>query len=518
MKAIFSWVFYGIFLFTICSSPTVWTVSSSSDNQWKEILAIGEEKDYTIGADLTLNIEPDKYYCTSSDEIVLSGSLKGIFGPLSGKEITIERSNSSNVSIFLKSVTDTSGIYAISDILSEPGMYRYQAIYIPEDNNSDKTLKSSIRELFCTIPKESLDDRNTSPISMPKDDDSLVHLPMQSNISVHLISNVSDFFPGQQVFFTGHVTSQNRPVAYAPVFIQPETRGGSKVGEMIPYQTKNDGSVNISYHLTGPDPLLFSLIWQKSSNHPKVHSEPVFLIPSNGGIQPPTRIVHKTKTLDAFLENNTVESLNPFTIYGWYCSYDGLPQSLSPLDLVWFNFGERIWDQYQNSSQILTNADGLFECTVPAPQTPGTYLLAVKTHENTKVVYSNILPLTVIPAGEDVSESTDPEHPDSALPITRQIHITASLVPAHVSEEITLSIQPEGVSDDELQNSVLQIYYSENGIDWDLYREINPDLPNDDMMITFTPENPGYYYFRASVSDQTGIITSSLIIVIPVIK
>jgi len=520
MRSVFYWVFYGIFVFTFCSYTIVWADSFSSGNQWKEILAIGEEKDYTIGADLTLSIEPDQYYCTPSDEIVLSGSLKGIFGPLSGKEITIERTNSSNVSISLKSVTDISGIYALSDILSEPGIYRYQALYIPEDENSDTPLKSITREIFITSSKESADDLNTSLKSMPKEDDSVVSLLAEQNNSVHLSSQGSEFTPGEQVFFSGNVSSQDRPVAYAPVYIQPEIQGVSKAGNMIPYQTKNDGTVNVSYHLTGPDPLLFSLIWQKSSIQPKVQSEPVLLMPSGEGINPPTRIVHDTKTLDAYLEHASVVSLHNFTIYGWYCGKDGLPQVLSPLDLVWYNFGERIWDQYQNSSQILTNADGLFECTVPAPQTPGTYLLAVKTRESSqsKEVYSNVLPLTVIPAGEESSENIDPELPDSVLPVSSQILITVSSVPARVSEEITLFIKTEGMTDDELQHSGMQVFYSENGIDWDVYTEINPPIPIEDTVVTFTPENPGYHYFRASLSSRTGVITSSPAIVIPVIE
>ncbi len=503
-----------IFLVALCSFQSVYAVSPYSNSEWKEILAIGEDKDYTIGADLTLHIEPDRYYKNPGDEIILSGILKGIFGPLSGSEILIERTNNTSESTFFNTVTNDAGIYIISDLLTESGIYTYQATYDPGQEMNAEIMNSQKLEISCVQSDDQITPGPDEYSLFPMDEDTLSSPDEDSNISLQLDTNTSGFIPGQQVSFSGQVLSMDHPVAYAPVSITSQVTE-FQVGEPALFQTKTDGKMNASFHLTGPDPLSFSLTYQKNRNEPKYQSEPVIISPLIPGINPPARIVHTSETLDAYIDNESIDSSQNITLYGWYCRKKGEPGSLSNLDLVWYNFGGKVWDQYQNSSKILTNAHGLFECTVPAPQTPGMYLLAVKSEGNatTPALYSNVLALSVTPRDEKAEEIMD-------LPVSSpgQILIYAAPVPAGVSEEITLYIIPVGIESMGSEDLDLSIYSSINGIDWSLFEEISSVSPAEEIVLSAVPEEEGYLYFKATLDNHAGVIITSQIVVIPVIK
>jgi hypothetical protein len=80
-------------------------------------------KDYTIGAELTVSIEPDHYYLKRGDMVTLSGILRGIFGPLSESQITVERTFNREEAQPLVTWTDSSGRYAVADNLLNPNIY-----------------------------------------------------------------------------------------------------------------------------------------------------------------------------------------------------------------------------------------------------------------------------------------------------------------------------------------------------------------------------------------------------------
>ena len=511
--------FSGFFLIALvlisCHFCSVSALSSSLNDEWKEILTIGDEKDLTIGAELTLSIEPERYYVNPGDEIILSGLLKGIFGPLTGSEILFSRNNSSNESTLLHCIIDETGVCYTPDLLTDTGYYTYQAIYYPDNNNDLKSLKSQKLEICCRQFEEPYNEIINWNSNFSNSEELKSSIEADSNISVQLMPGSSNFFPGESVFFTGHVISQGLPVSYAPVYIVPEINGISTLEGIITLQTNANGSINASYHLTGPDPISFSMYYQERHENKKHQSVPDMLFPLWLGINPPVRVVHSFENLEAYIDSETVESLQNITIYGWYCEKDGTSGSLSVLDLVWYNFGEKIWDKYQNSSKILTNADGLFECMVPAPKTPGMYLLAVKRSGNSTIpdLFSNILPLSVISINEEQEEEVIPPKLSAG-----QLFISADPILVKFPEEIEISIVPLSFDDFKSDNWFLFLYYSDNGIDWYQFQEMELTYPSEKINTLFIPEKPGYLYFRASLSDKTGVFVNSQTIVVPVLK
>jgi len=513
MKGIHFFQIACIIVLVFCAISNACAASQYTHEQWKEILAIGEDKDYTIGAELTLTIEPDQYFRNPGDEIVLSGILKGIFGPLSGSDIVIERRNSSSEVTYLNTSTDESGIYRITDLLTEPGIFSYQAIYRPDQEINTNIMKSERLEITCIQsdcttffePDERHPDTGNQKAS---DSDK------EEEIIVQLTSNTTEYISGQDISFSGQVIIKENPIAYAKVSLVPEV-GLSCTGEPVLYQTRKDGTMNATFHLTAPDPLSFSLHYQKNRNEPEYQSDPVFLVPSDTGMNPPPRIVHPSETIDVFIDNTSVQSLQNITLYGWYCKKEGEPGFLSILDLVWYNFGGKVWDQYPNSSKILTNRYGFFECTVPAPFTPGMYVMAVKREGNstTPSAYSNVLPLTVTPLDEESDEVMDVLESSP-----RQILINAAPVPARVLDEGTISLILSGFDNIDADTLHLLIYSSTNSIDWNLYDEISPVIPFEEITIPFLPEKEGYLYFKATADNHEGVTIHSPILVIPVIK
>jgi len=162
------------------------------------------------------------------------------------------------------------------------------------------------------------------------------------------------------------------------------------------YHTGSSGEINVSYHLTGPYPIDFFINLPTGQNTHEV-SEIISLSPHPFDFSPPSRIVHEKEQIDAYLVSNSVYTDDNITIHGWHSNPDGSGGMLLPLEFVWYNFGGRIWDKYQNSSDIITNADGYFSLTLTAPSTEGGYLLSIRTLKTvTKPhVYSNILNIIV---------------------------------------------------------------------------------------------------------------------------
>lgn len=490
---------------------------ATGNDEWKDILAIGDEKDLTIGAELTLAIEPDRYYARPGDEIILSGLMKGIFGPFAGSDIIITRNNCTGESVYLLCTTDDTGVYYTHDLLTDYGTYTYQAIYDYDNEESRKPLKSQKLEILCSqlkvpetgaISQDQPSINETEPVSRPE---------MESNVSVQLIPERSEFYPGESISFTGHVISDGLPASYVPVYIVPGGNGDIFPAEPVQLQTRTDGIVNISYHLPGPDPLSFSMYYQERYDGIRHQSEPKMLLPLEPGINPPVRTAYSSETIDAYIDDETVEPAQNITIYGWYCGKNETQKPFSSLELSWYNFGEKIWDQYQNSSKILTNANGLFECKVEAPQTEGMYLLSVKRAGNSTrpALFSNILPLSVISVNDAEVDDIDIQAVQAVHP--GQLLISTGTVPAEVPGKIDLFVTKAGLDDAEPGKLFLSLYYSTDNIDWYLFQEKEMTSPFTEMSSQFIPREPGYYYFRASLRDETGPVVSSQVIVVPVI-
>jgi len=98
-----------------------------------------------------------------------------------------------------------------------------------------------------------------------------------------------------------------------------------------------------------------------------------------------------------------------------------------------------------------------------------------------------------------------------------QLLISTGTVPAEVPGKIDLFVTPAGLDDAEPGKLFLSLYYSTDNIDWYLFQEKEMTSPFTEMSSQFIPREPGYYYFRASLRDETGPVVSSQVIVVPVI-
>lgn len=514
MKSKMVTLFFILIVANSCFFCCVDAAADLPNDEWKRILAIGDEKDVLAGAHLILNIEPDKYYQEGGSEIVLSGSLKGIFGPLDSTPLIIERVNATNDTDIIETETDENGIYSLTDILADQGTFTYQTLFNAADSTATQVLKSNRLEVSSGRYEESIVSSgleiNRSSEEMP-----LVSYQDNENLSFLLSCENTSFTPGEIMNLSGNLTSDNRPVPYAQVYVIPEIQGDEKVsGSPIEGMTKSDGTVNFSFHLTGSDPVSWRLEYPKIRTKPPYQSNTITLIPMTTGMNPPARTADEKESIDIYLNNESARALQNITMYGWYNGKTGKGMPLHILEPIWYNFGEKIWDRYQNSSQILTNADGMFECRVQAPQTPGTYLVGVKKPGNiTKShVYSNILALTVTSTdiiGEEQYGSSPPPH----------LSLQAFPASVQVSEQIEMKILYESSDADVLPDMPLLLYYSNNNIEWRPISGEELHLSRErESIVTVRPEKPGYWYFRAVLGDSSLIIAESDILVVPVLS
>lgn len=494
-------------IFPVLAEPSL------SHEEWKNILAIGDEIDYLTVADLTLFISPDHYYQIPGQQIVLSGTLKGIFGPLSNASVLIERYNGTNLSSVLETVTNANGVYILTDYVNETGPVDYQAQYVPKDNSRESLKSDRYQVLVNWQGEQNILNEEISFVNLNSTNGSFQNYG--ENLSLSLNANSLEFVPGESISLFGYLVSYHKPIPYAPIKIYPDIYSNitDPINPLVPGQTKQDGRVNFSYHLSGPDSVHFFLSYQKNQNEPIYRSNTISFIPLESGINPPARIVHEKETIIAYLQNETVDPIQNITVYGWYNGNGGSGVPLSSLDLVWYNFGEKIWDRYQNSSQVLTNADGKFECTVKAPQTPGMYLLGMRRRPGSVTsnqLYSNVLALSVvIPELKEDYKEVQP---------TGNILLQAQQSPIRLSDKIGINISQKGFDELDTTELSLLLYYSDNGYEWKIlpYEEIKR-FSEEQKTVFIQPDKPGYWYFRASYNDISHEVVSSDVLVVPVL-
>jgi hypothetical protein len=147
------------------------------------------------------------------------------------------------------------------------------------------------------------------------------------------------------------------------------------------------------------------------------------------------------------------------------------------------------------------------------------YLLSVKKEGNTTTppIYSNVLPLTVrAPVGMD----DNPSYGTGIDQPLGQVHLSTSSPHVKVAEEIQISllpILPDYLDENMLSEIALSLYYSDNGIDWYLYKKIEPVASLQEITIPFVPDHTGYIYFRAVLAYASEKISEETL-VIPVLE
>ncbi|MDD1723542.1 MAG: hypothetical protein LUQ07_00265, partial [Methanospirillum sp.] len=152
-----------------------------------------------------------------------------------------------------------------------------------------------------------------------------------------------------------------------------------------------------------------------------------------------------------------------------------------------------------------------FACGITAPQTPGMYLLGIRSRGNitSHPVYSNVLTLTV-PSPQTMNDTQEEEnHP--------VIRIEADPQVALLNQELAIRVLLTDAEGEPAGNVPVFMYRSNDGIDWRETPEsvMTTDEAGSAAMIT-RAEKTGYLYFQALVRDDKGFILRSDILAVPV--
>ncbi|NLV28290.1 MAG: hypothetical protein GXY48_14215 [Methanomicrobiales archaeon] len=503
----------GIFLLSLFVAIPCCADSDHTIEEWQEILAIGDEIDKTLGGELTLEITPPLYYLEKGTELSLFGTIRGLFGPLKNSRILISQWNSNGSIKEDEVITDDEGSFIINYLLMEEGIYRFRANYSYIYGIQEKILPSNMLEITCLpgMSSENLIPSVNSGFTQPDPEKPVVS--DNSSISVFLSNQYYRYTPGLVSHLSGYIVDENdKPVPYSRVLLRYGDVNYSQSNERVVEGFTNiKGIVEFNLSLSGPYPVFFLLEYPGKGTKPSVFSEKVVLIPDSFGINPPVKIIGDSESIMLYTDDLTVSSRNNITFYGFYNQKGGTYPSYQVLDLVWYNFGGQYWDTYQNSSTIATNSDGKFECTVPAPETSGMYLMSIRRPGNTtqSAVYSNVHPITVVPV-----DMNDANVAPDLIPVLR---ISANKSGVRVSESLDLSLQIFSPGYYEPVDIPVTMLYSKNGFDWmPLISETIFFNQDGQATITVRPDGTGYHYYRAIAGNDSLHVVSSDTLVIPV--
>lgn len=498
-------------LLTVAASAQV--TIFSGDEDWQDLLKIEDDEDYLAGLTLTLALDPDTYYKRAGDEIRIFGEIKSIFGPLSDALIIVEQRNETSLCKQIPVRSDKDGYFIITDTLDVTEKISYQSLFSLDINSDDSNFSSPRIELSVLENEDTVSETYTSPenetISSEEESRHINYSPLSFS------TNVERYTPGEIIILNGTVKDiSGRPDPYKKVQIGLKTHGSGKTSgaeRKMTYHTGSDGTINVSYHLTGPYPIEFFMELPSTGQIIKEVSDTLTLTPEPIDISPPSRIIPEKEQIDAHLVSNSVNTQENVTVHGWYSYQNGSGGILLPLELVWYNFGGRIWDKYPKSTEIITNADGYFTCTLSAPSTPGAYLLSIRTVKTvTKShVYSNILNLIVKEPELSVEPVVEYQYP--------QLSLFASPSIGRTGEMTQLLVLLSDTTGNLLINNPVQLFQSDDGIEWRILSDSLVTNESGEIIIGIIPEKPGYQYYRAITQITEYDIISSDTFVLPVL-
>lgn len=490
----------------------VFAASDYTNEEWKEILSIGNNIDPYVGAELGLEITPSYYYQEKDSIITLTGTMKGIFGPFQDTGITIKKWNNTGSFIRKEVYTDKEGYFFLNDTLSEEGIYQYQAIFL-NNTTPDNLLSSEILEISVSLDPDGfyqISDRNES--SLNEFFNTTVNNSASGSDFISLTTSSTDFNPGVPINLTGRIFDENKkPISYSRVLLKlfsPEKEVHDGIVEGF---TNASGYVSFNFSLAGPYPVICSLESPGKGNEPLVESQKIPLIPMNPGINPPVKEISNEEFIHLFFTSEFIPSHQNISIYGWYGEKQKNDPSFQELKLVWYNFGEKLWDTYQNSSSILTNCDGKFEYSFLAPETTGMYLFSVMRPGNTTKadLFSDVHAITIVPP-ENVTETTKEQVPILSISTGK------SFIREYENLNLSLNYRyPDGTPVPEVPVIILE---SGNGIDWVPVSLEEKTDQGGQVVISLSPDTVGYHYYRAISGDDPLTLTSSDTLIIPVLS
>ena len=480
--------------------------------EWKTILAVGEGEGRLTGLQITLSIDPDRYYLPVETPVNLSGELFSIFGPLEGEPVIISHQDGNASSENQTLITGEDGKFSTTVVVNRTVVYRFQAWFEGSDLPGINLTKS--REVEMTgVALTSVSDGKKADDGDAEDlteEDAPEESPSrQQGATLSLEADAGTFSAGQNTTLSGYLRGYGgTPLPHRMIAVEMRSRdqGYSRIGSILLTDTK--GRFTGSYHLTGPDNLKFRALTTETGGE-RIESNPVSLTFRDDTFDPPARIRYDERHIDAFLTPSRIRTGENITLSGWFSDGSGEPVRAEQVNLYWYNFMDRIWDRYEAATDAITGRDGNFAINVTGPDLPGvTYMAVVSRHEeNGEPLFSRALTLSVRNESEPVSSLLAPS-----------LQISGSPVSVRVGEPVTITVTLTGPDGIPIAGAPLLILFSTDGFTW--YMSGADDTvtgPDGLFSFTHTPDTAGFSYFRGvynstASSDQA----DSGILVIPV--
>lgn len=518
--------FHLLFLITlILVSGTVSAISlkEHTTEEWQSILAIPDNNTMLTGLQITLAIRPDQYYLPQGSEVNISGKITTMFGPIKNAPIIMARGNDTSPAPVANLTTDDNGDFSLTDHVNSSGVVRYQAWFEGSDLKGQNLTKSyeieittvanSTKQKFTNL---TVQEEPEQPITEPEDeipesDDTQNESDIKqiSEGSECILYSPESYISGENVTFSGSITGKNQtPLPYLPVNIQKRGEDGqyTKIGDTI--TTGADGSFTSSYYLTGPGPLSFRALSTDDLGKDLTSNVVTLQFEKTQDFTPMARDRTGVRSIDAGLNAAILKPDENITISGWFSDGEGNGVVSGRLNLYWYNFADRIWDRYRNTSEAITNDDGYYAFNVSGPNLTGiSYLAVVSKKEQTgKPLFSHVLPLVV--RGQTETNSSI---------LSAVLTVKSEPPEVQVNEKALITFTLSDPDGNPLAEEPVQMYFSEDGFTWFMNGNGNLTTRSDGTVaMVDVPKKPGFHYYRGvySGSDFFGPADSGILALI----
>lgn len=488
-------------------------------DEWRSILAVDDKQGRLTGLQLSLAIEPDRYYLPVGTLINLSGELSNVFGPLNNAGVMLAIGYDEMPQQNTTLITNENGEFSTSVIVNRTGIIRYQVWFEGtdlRDTNQTKSPEIEIKGVFndspsgerseSLIPPDKGNNEYSLQVNSPDSQYDLGNeeeldnegeeisegdgsLANQTDGAVITLSTSTDsFLPGQNVTFSGVLTGPaNTPLAHRIVLLEMayDIDDFQKVGDSL--VTNRDGQYNVSYHLTGPDCPIFRAVSTDEQGY-DIMSEPVTLKFIPDEYEPLAKIRYEARHIEADLAPSIIQTGENITVSGWFADANGDAISRERLNLYWYNFADQIWDRYEPGADVLTAKDGNYVINVSGPDLTGiTYVAMVSKYEiSRKPLFSRALPLTV-------------RNETETIPSVLPVFLDGFSVPdeVRVMEPAMITFQLSDPTGIPLPYEPIQVFFSEDGFTW--FMNGNGNLttgPDGTFTFNDTPKQSGFHYYR----------------------
>ncbi|HWQ64615.1 MAG TPA: hypothetical protein VN429_09385 [Methanospirillum sp.] len=497
--------FHLLFLITlilVSGTASAISLKEHTTEEWQSILAIPDNSTMLTGLQITLAIRPNLYYLPQGSEVNISGKITTMFGPIKNAPIILARGNGTIPAPAVNLTTDDNGDFSLTDHLNSSGVVRYQAWFEGSDLKGKNLTKSyeieittvanSTEQKFTNLTvQEEPEQSIVEPEEIPESDATLNESDIKqiSDTSGLILHGPESYISGENVTFSGSIIGKNQtPLPFVALSIQKRGDNGqySKIGDTI--TTGADGSFTTSYYLTGPETLSFRALSTDDLGKDLTSNVVTLQFEKTEDFAPMARDRTGIRNIDAGLNAAIIKPDENVTISGWFSDGEGNGVASGRLNLYWYNFADKIWDRYRNTSEAITNDDGYYAFNVSGPNLTGiSYLAVVSKKEQTgKPLFSHVLPLVV--RGQTETNS-------SILPAVLTVKSEPPEVQVNEKALITFTLSdPDG---NPLAEEPVQMYFSEDGFTWFMNGNGNLTTRSDGTVaMVDVPKKSGFHYYR----------------------